>query len=185
MQAVGRGDGDHLKVALFQHLAVIGEDSRNAEPFCQRRSIAGSRRGDGKHFRLMRHDLQGRGVNVRLELRADDADLYFAVRHFRLCLKNPIEHCQAGGPATSLDRKSTRLNSSHGYISYAVFCLKKKTRRHSSRSGYMSSGGCPLPHRWRRPSPWLRPAPRPRRRERDSTCTYPPAPTTRISPSRT
>src|SRR2546422_2013592 len=33
------------------------------------------------------------------------------------------------------DRKSTRLNSSHGYISYAVFCLKKKktlfTRTHS------------------------------------------------------
>src|SRR5687768_17912806 len=28
-----------------------------------------------------------------------------------------------------LDRKSTRLNSSHGYISYAVFCLKKKTLR--------------------------------------------------------
>src|SRR2546422_1420662 len=26
------------------------------------------------------------------------------------------------------DRKSTRLNSSHGYISYAVFCLKKKTQ---------------------------------------------------------
>src|SRR2546429_825821 len=30
----------------------------------------------------------------------------------------------ADGP--HLDRKSTRLNSSHGYISYAVFCLKKK-----------------------------------------------------------
>src|SRR2546422_6745955 len=28
--------------------------------------------------------------------------------------------------ADDLDRKSTRLNSSHGYISYAVFCLKKK-----------------------------------------------------------
>src|SRR2546422_2054997 len=27
---------------------------------------------------------------------------------------------------SSTDRKSTRLNSSHGYISYAVFCLKKK-----------------------------------------------------------
>src|SRR2546422_6711322 len=26
------------------------------------------------------------------------------------------------------DRKSTRLNSSHGYISYAVFCLKKKNK---------------------------------------------------------
>src|SRR2546422_8041717 len=29
-------------------------------------------------------------------------------------------------PLVMLDRKSTRLNSSHGYISYAVFCLKKK-----------------------------------------------------------
>src|SRR2546422_1606996 len=29
-------------------------------------------------------------------------------------------------PAIQGDRKSTRLNSSHGYISYAVFCLKKK-----------------------------------------------------------
>src|SRR2546422_3455480 len=30
------------------------------------------------------------------------------------------------------DRKSTRLNSSHGYISYAVFCLKKKKKIHKS-----------------------------------------------------
>src|SRR2546422_7691599 len=29
----------------------------------------------------------------------------------------------------TLDRKSTRLNSSHGYISYAVFCLKKKKNK--------------------------------------------------------
>src|SRR2546422_4850493 len=29
---------------------------------------------------------------------------------------------------TREDRKSTRLNSSHGYISYAVFCLKKKNK---------------------------------------------------------
>src|SRR2546422_8555302 len=32
----------------------------------------------------------------------------------------------AGGAPRRRDRKSTRLNSSHGYISYAVFCLKKK-----------------------------------------------------------
>src|SRR2546429_4434194 len=33
------------------------------------------------------------------------------------------------------DRKSTRLNSSHGYISYAVFCLKKKKKlAHSNPS---------------------------------------------------
>src|SRR2546422_5408359 len=31
--------------------------------------------------------------------------------------------------SVTLDRKSTRLNSSHGYISYAVFCLKKKKNK--------------------------------------------------------
>src|SRR5205809_1889033 len=36
---------------------------------------------------------------------------------------------------TPLDRKSTRLNSSHGYISYAVFCLKKKTHVVAQRVG--------------------------------------------------
>src|SRR5687768_18479324 len=33
------------------------------------------------------------------------------------------------GTTEPLDRKSTRLNSSHGYISYAVFCLKKKKKK--------------------------------------------------------
>src|SRR3712207_7984303 len=32
------------------------------------------------------------------------------------------------GPERQVDRKSTRLNSSHANISYAVFCLKKKTK---------------------------------------------------------
>src|SRR5205809_3435952 len=31
----------------------------------------------------------------------------------------------------AVDRKSTRLNSSHGYISYAVFCLKKKKKKNN------------------------------------------------------
>src|SRR2546429_3291425 len=39
-------------------------------------------------------------------------------RHF------PFTSCKR--PPRRGDRKSTRLNSSHGYISYAVFCLKKK-----------------------------------------------------------
>src|SRR2546429_8065329 len=38
-----------------------------------------------------------------------------------------VESCSSF-VAEKLDRKSTRLNSSHGYISYAVFCLKKKNR---------------------------------------------------------
>src|SRR5699024_12324905 len=44
-------------------------------------------------------------------------------QHFRmLCLGNGLHPVQAG----NLDRKSTRLNSSHVSISYAVLCLKKK-----------------------------------------------------------
>src|SRR3712207_7381807 len=40
----------------------------------------------------------------------------------------------SGPPSDLLDRKSTRLNSSHANISYAVFCLKKKTSlQHSAR----------------------------------------------------
>src|SRR3989449_8478649 len=36
---------------------------------------------------------------------------------------------QHSAHAVARDRKSTRLNSSHGYISYAVFCLKKKNNK--------------------------------------------------------
>src|SRR2546427_2509859 len=36
------------------------------------------------------------------------------------------------GPFPRLDRKSTRLNSSHSQISYAVFCLKKKKKKINS-----------------------------------------------------
>src|SRR5712675_1611122 len=42
----------------------------------------------------------------------------------------PPQPCQRSAIRTR-DRKSTRLNSSHGYISYAVFCLKKKTNTHN------------------------------------------------------
>src|SRR2546429_4803586 len=41
--------------------------------------------------------------------------------HGRWRLRRILHTC-----VCSVDRKSTRLNSSHGYISYAVFCLKKK-----------------------------------------------------------
>src|SRR2546429_5545121 len=44
------------------------------------------------------------------------------------------------------DRKSTRLNSSHGYISYAVFCLKKKkiTERDAVHRGLLVQHGIAL-----------------------------------------
>src|SRR2546429_4801157 len=42
------------------------------------------------------------------------------------------------------DRKSTRLNSSHGYISYAVFCLKKKNKTDVCSSYSVYSAWCLL-----------------------------------------
>src|SRR5256884_7265176 len=41
------------------------------------------------------------------------------------------------------DRKSTRLNSSHGYISYAVFCLKKKTTKYDRMTENVAGGDPP------------------------------------------
>src|SRR2546427_6348584 len=40
-----------------------------------------------------------------------------------------VDHYGGRGERAALDRKSTRLNSSHSQISYAVFCLKKKKKK--------------------------------------------------------
>src|SRR5699024_12038052 len=54
-----------------------------------------------------------------------------------------IPHCclpQESGPCLSpRDRKSTRLNSSHVSISYAVFCLKKKKKKRYIITSYLES----------------------------------------------
>src|SRR5688500_19913479 len=51
---------------------------------------------------------------------------------------------QGGALVTSvLDRKSTRLNSSHLVISYAVFCLKKKSKRQARYSAAVSYSRTP------------------------------------------
>src|SRR2546422_6887197 len=48
------------------------------------------------------------------------------------CISLPVLTGPAGERDAG-DRKSTRLNSSHGYISYAVFCLKKKKKNKFSK----------------------------------------------------
>src|SRR5687768_17767440 len=57
--------------------------------------------------------------------------------------ERPRDHDAAfalrGQPPDLRDRKSTRLNSSHGYISYAVFCLKKKKKTHEVRTCTVTS----------------------------------------------
>src|SRR2546430_11361773 len=65
-----------------------------------------------------RDDCPPRVQDGRLQLRVVEADGYGEVQMLG----------RAGGEL-GLDRKSTRLNSSHSQISYAVFCLKKKNQR--------------------------------------------------------
>src|SRR5438270_4902490 len=59
------------------------------------------------------------------------------IRRYRVAIKGPLTTPVGGGIRSlnvalrqllDLDRKSTRLNSSHSQISYAVFCLKKKKK---------------------------------------------------------
>src|SRR2546422_7018497 len=60
------------------------------------------------------------------------------VEHARL----PQEHHQDHRRQPREDRKSTRLNSSHGYISYAVFCLKKKKKTRAPTSSTSTALTC-------------------------------------------
>src|SRR2546429_2884130 len=61
----------------------------------------------------------------------DDKRYDAALENLRKALEVEPDHIQAlyYSGVVYIDRKSTRLNSSHGYISYAVFCLKKKKQR--------------------------------------------------------
>src|SRR3712207_7018458 len=56
-----------------------------------------------------------------------------AVRESRERIRAAINNSAFFFPFHKTDRKSTRLNSSHANISYAVFCLKKKSRRRGER----------------------------------------------------
>src|SRR2546426_8938014 len=53
-------------------------------------------------------------------------DFTVETKRARAVLPATVPHAQAALAAAKRDRKSTRLNSSHLVISYAVFCLKKK-----------------------------------------------------------
>src|SRR3712207_8619516 len=79
-------------------------------------------RNDLEHDTLQGHRL----VVVRIALECDVA----AARPF-LELERPRPDRRVVRRVLARDRKSTRLNSSHANISYAVFCLKKKNTSHT------------------------------------------------------
>src|SRR3989449_3541335 len=78
---------------------------------------------------LFRSDPPARRLLRRRGAQADlRARLALRTRRVRF-LARPHRPVREGRHGRGTDRKSTRLNSSHGYISYAVFCLKKKKNK--------------------------------------------------------
>src|SRR5207245_7241620 len=71
-------------------------------------------------------DIDGR--QVCRQIKDDPATASIPVVHISGMFQQSLDRARAleDGADAYLDRKSTRLNSSHGSISYAVFCLKKK-----------------------------------------------------------
>src|SRR3712207_8806368 len=77
---------------------------------------------------LFRSPLRRRRGRLRVRARRQPAGRELASGHadLRCALGQARGHALEGDVDTRADRKSTRLNSSHANISYAVFCLKKK-----------------------------------------------------------
>src|SRR5687768_17884721 len=67
------------------------------------------------------------GAQVQVAM-TDNAQRFVGAQTFQALSGHPVRSSLWDEQAEAADRKSTRLNSSHGYISYAVFCLKKKKR---------------------------------------------------------
>src|SRR6266850_7381870 len=83
---------------------------------------------------LWRHWHAGalRFAGTRASPHGEHFPLRHSARQFVRLLSARIDrpvHSQSHGDFAGLDRKSTRLNSSHLVISYAVFCLKKKKKK--------------------------------------------------------
>src|SRR2546422_3023628 len=68
-----------------------------------------------------------------------EGDEMESVSHRRAARDHAGVRSAAVAHGLHLDRKSTRLNSSHGYISYAVFCLKKKKMNNKSEISHDAS----------------------------------------------
>src|SRR5256886_8966279 len=101
---------------------------------------------------LVREDESHRRVGPHLQIVAEPAAGRFAdLSSFEAPLVRPFSAIAV--VALTLDRKSTRLNSSHSQISYAVFCLKKKIpTTPTARNGSLTPPGRPT-HQSRRRVP--------------------------------
>src|SRR2546429_1158205 len=77
--------------------------------------------------KALENELKARSKAIERELALQEAAFTLITSTLETDLAVQLQLEETEEVIEPLDRKSTRLNSSHGYISYAVFCLKKKT----------------------------------------------------------
>src|ERR1039458_5354439 len=116
---------DYFRVKAKQLAAVA------SLPICDHSGLAGSHREQVQRIYLReilpkRFEI-GRGMVYGVEHRSYEADIvvWDSIQYPSLPM---ADHSLYFAESVRADRKSTRLNSSHLGISYAVFCLKKKNR---------------------------------------------------------
>src|SRR5437899_9876987 len=102
---------------LASHAIAVGVDMRGEHNPAAGREHRGDFGGRARALGGNRDSVRAHGIKINKSVKQR--------RHARASRKNVTQRRQA---RTSRDRKSTRLNSSHLGISYAVFCLKKKKK---------------------------------------------------------
>src|SRR2546422_8310118 len=114
-------------IEVLTHLSFVGPDEfrgAGALTHASAREV-GERRGPRLHPGVASQALQG-VAPPRLAVARVEQDLEPLENvSWQVEVGNEEAMFERAGAPPALDRKSTRLNSSHGYISYAVFCLKK------------------------------------------------------------
>src|SRR2546429_7168703 len=118
---VGNENGGTVSLIDTARDEVVGEIKTGGKP--RGMAIQASRKlaygSDQPNNALLVIDLEQRAVAKKIDLGTSPEGVYISPDGSLIA---------AAVELTNRDRKSTRLNSSHGYISYAVFCLKKKKK---------------------------------------------------------
>src|SRR2546430_5501790 len=140
LQGVHRGDDGHVHDVVYlraalQHMHRLGHADENGPDRLRAPDPVEQLVGDVRGIQVRKNQHVRRAPQAREWVRLlQDSFHHGRVRlHLTVRLQCRLALVQQAHRLLHLDRKSTRLNSSHSQISYAVFCLKKKNKIFGSK----------------------------------------------------